>query len=475
VLLRIILVIHRYAAVAVGILVSVWCLSGFVLMYQEYPAFTTAERLRGLTPLDLSACCYAGFLADAVEPLADFRIEMLRGEPVIRQQGAPPVSLRSGEPIGGLQHAALLDIAHDYARQVGIEAMPAWMGEVSVDQWTIQTARRNQPAHRIHLNDAAGTEVYLDGGTGEIFQDTNRRERVLTWLGAIPHWLYPLALRRNGPLWSQIVIWTSVLGTFLTLTGLYVGISRLQRRSTPGTSVSPFRGWWYWHHMFGLCFGVLALTWVFSGLLTMNPWGLLEGSDIGGRVNLQLRGEAPGAGLRQFLQAAPARLRGGEFVQLRGESFDGKLQVLALRADGSSLRLDAEAAPDPLPPASVETVVRRLDTGVTSFEKLEAEDPYYYSHKSEVELPVYRAILSDEQQTRIYISPTTGMLLNVVDADARKMRWLERALHGLDFTGLRSRPLWDIVTLLLLAGVTSLAITGTWMALKRIKADLTPR
>src|SRR5437773_2479579 len=40
--------------------------------------------------------------------------------------------------------------------------------------------------------------------------------------------------------------------------------------------LSPYRGWFYWHHVVGLLFGVLALTWVFSGLLSMNPWGFLE-------------------------------------------------------------------------------------------------------------------------------------------------------------------------------------------------------
>jgi hypothetical protein len=31
-----------------------------------------------------------------------------------------------------------------------------------------------------------------------------------------------------------------------------------------GGKLSPYRGWLYWHHMTGLVFGVLTLTWVFS-------------------------------------------------------------------------------------------------------------------------------------------------------------------------------------------------------------------
>ena len=294
------------------------------------------------------------------------------------------------------------------------------------------------------------------------------------WFGAIPHWLYPTVLRRHGPLWSDVVIWTSSIGTFLTVTGLYAGIARWRRRRKPGASISPFRGWWYWHHMLGLVFGVLTLTWVFSGLMTMGPWGLLDGSDIGSRVVPQLRGEAPTSELRQFLEAAPAGVAGGEYRQLRGESFAGRLHVIAWRADGTSQRFDAGARPSPLAAETIEQAVRKLDTGVTRFESLDREDAYYYGHKTTVELPVFRAILGDEQQTRLYISPTTGAL-RMADAGARRTRWLDSALHRLDFSGLRSRPLWDIVTLLLLAGVTALAITGAWMALKRLRADLLPR
>ena len=73
-----------------------------------------------------------------------------------------------------------------------------------------------------------------------------------------------------------------------------------------------------------------------------------------------------------------------------------------------------------------------------------------------------------------YIGANTGQF-RIVDGDARTMRWLERGLHGLDFAGLRTRPLWDIVALLLLTGVTVLAVTGAWMALQRLRKDLARR
>jgi uncharacterized iron-regulated membrane protein len=469
-LLRSILLVHRYLAVAVGLLVALWCLSGFVMMYQSFPWFTPEERLRTLAPLELDGCCRTDFLTEDAEPLQGFRIEMLLGEPVLRQNGATPMQLRTGAPQKPLTQAQLLEVAGQFARGRELSAEAAWVGEVEVDQWSIQGAAQNRPAHHLALHDADRSEIYINGATGEIFQDTTRRERVLSWLGAIPHWLYFTGLRSNGPLWSQVVIWTAVLGTFLTATGLYVGISRLQRRDKADRSVSPFRGWWYWHHLLGLVFGVLALTWVFSGLLTMNPWGLLD-SDGGAAIRPQLRGEATNSELRRFLQAAPSQLAGGEFAQLQGEVRDGKLQVIARRADGSTLRLDADAKPDPLDAATLERWVRGLPTGLRSFERLEATDAYYYGHKSGATLPVYRAILDDPGRTRLYIDPSTGAL-RVVDTQVRRSRWLIGALHSLDLRGLRVRPIWDIAVWLFLAGVTALAITGSWMALKRIRADL---
>lgn len=470
-MLRIVLIIHRYLAVAVGLLMALWCLSGFVMMYQSYPSFTAAERLASLAPLRLDACCQDSVLAEDEDPAGPFRIEMLGGHPVLRQPGVVPLRLDDGTPVQPLHQDALLEVAAVYAARLGIAAQPRWLGEVETDQWSLQGASRNRPAHRVALQDAAGTELYINGRSGEIFQQTTRRERVLSWFGAIPHWLYPTALRRHGEVWVQVVVWASLIGTFLTATGLYVGIVRLRRRRNDGRRASPFRGWWYWHHISGLVFGVLTLTWVFSGLMTMDPWGVLSGSDVRRRLAPQIEGDPPTAQLRQFLQQAPARLAGEEFVQLRSQPLNGQLFVLAQRADGSTVRLDSSARPAPLREEEVQTALRRLDADVQSVQLLATEDAYYYGHKREVTLPVYRALLDDPQRTRLYLDATTGAF-RIVDRDARLTRWLDNGLHRLDFSGLRQRPLWDVLTLLLLAGVTGVCITGSWMAIQRVRRDL---
>lgn len=51
---------------------------------------------------------------------------------------------------------------------------------------------------------------------------------------------------------------------------------------------SPYAGSMKWHHYAGLLFGVITLTWTYSGLLSMGPFNWFE--PVGGRGAGQRRG-----------------------------------------------------------------------------------------------------------------------------------------------------------------------------------------
>ncbi|MDO9521020.1 MAG: PepSY domain-containing protein [Pseudohongiella sp.] len=476
--MRFILLVHRYLAVAVGFLMTLWCLSGFVMMYQAMPVLSNEQRLNGLQPLTLTECCNLGdYAPHDSTPLGNFRIEMLLSEPVLRfatGQDNQIISLRSGEAMPSLSSDQVLEVAELYRTGNGVAGTSVARGTIETDQWTIQSARRNQPAWHIAFNDAAGTEIYINGRTGEVFQQTNRRERVLAWLGAIPHWLYPAVLRQNGALWTDVVVWTSILGTFLAATGMYVGITRLRRRRDTNELRSPYKGWWYWHHVSGLFFGVLVLTWVFSGLMTMNPWGALSGGG-GGNYRPQLTGIAQWSDLKQFLAAVEngsAQLPdSGNIKQITPTVFDHRLYPMLHLQHGEQRRLDSNGRLASLQIADIERVVTALDTPVITTGLMYGEDSYYYGHKREVPLPVYRVIMDDAEQTRIYINTETGAVRSL-GTTGRWSRWIRTGLHDLDFPVLRLRPLWDIVVILLLIGVTMVCGTGTWMSFRRIRRDI---
>ena len=135
------------------------------------------------------------------------------------------------------------------ARHTGPLRYDAYLTEP--DQWTLQ-ARASMPMHRFALDDAAGTELYVSEVTGEVALRTTWRERFWGYLGPVIHWVYFTPLRQNGPLWSEFVIWSSLVGCVMCVAGLLWGLLRFSRsarfRLKRVPARSPYAGMMKWHH-----------------------------------------------------------------------------------------------------------------------------------------------------------------------------------------------------------------------------------
>jgi hypothetical protein len=458
--------IHRWLGIALALLMSLWALSGFVMMYVSYPATSVAERMAGLDPLHLAACC-EGFVAPA-GPIEGATVEMLLGQPVLRWIGAegPRLTRLDGSPSPTVGEREAGMIAQTHMRNAFGAAPAVRAAPVEVDQWSLQQ-RRYAPLYKASLADDRGTVLYVSGLTGEIVQDTHRRERFWNWLGAVPHWLYFTALRQDGALWSQVVIWASLLGTFLTLTGIYVGLRMYGR----GKRKSPFRGAALWHHWTGLIFGLVTLTWVFSGLASMQPWGWLESEGPGAELSALAGRPLDGADAAALVAALAAHPQSGT-VSAEATVQGGTPFAILVRADGSRTRA-ALPGLAPAPPAQAElaAMAARAQPGapIASQGLIAEGDAYHYDHHSTPALlPAWRVIYGDAEHTRLYLDPRTGELIDFVDDPSRGFRWWHLALHRLDFGGLNARPLWDLVTLPLLAGVSLVCLLGVWMGARRL-------
>lgn len=478
-MIRFLFLAHRYLGIAVGVVMLIWTVSGIIMMYQEYPELDNKERRALLAPLNLADCCAA-----PVEPVFSSegfnsaRLEMLAGYPVLRvnlvEQPAITYDLRTGRPLDGIDTDFAGEIAREFAARQFAGFDITLDATIHNDQWTVYGAYNpHRPLYRFNVNDPAGSQFYLSSRSGEIIQLTTRQERVWGYLGAVIHWLYPTVLRQHTTVWAQTVIWLTVLGIFLTSIGLYIGIRQFRRRSSG--AASPYKGMALWHHYTGLVFGVFTLTWVVSGLFSMNPWGWLEGESAAPEAR-RLQGQ-PLAW--QDIITALQNIQSSEsqpaFSQFRMTAFAGELQLVAYQGADDGIRLNADnLQPAALDAEQLAAAASALQPGrsIASTAMLEQGDAYYYDHHVEQQFPVFRVIYADDESRRYYLNPVNAELLRKVDANVRWYRWLHYGLHRGDFTMLlRSRPLWDIFMVIFLLGVTAVCATGSVMAWRRVKRD----
>lgn len=469
-ILRALIWLHRYLGIAVGLVMLLWCLSGFVMLYRGYPHLDETHRTRALEPLHFNRCCAAAAIGDDAKIRA-FQIEMMASRPVMRVSpaGGSPLllDLASGSalPEANVTDAAAGAILFGKANMIA--GSPHLLGLIAYDQWTLEDAGRRGPVYRFEFRDPQGTELYVAQQTGRVVQVTTRAGRLFAWLGAIPHWLYPTVLRQNVGLWSQVVIWIAVAGTFLSVMGLYIGIARLRR--WPSGRWTPYRGWHVWHHYAGLAAGVVTLTWVGSGLLTMNPWGWLE-TPVQSVEAQRISGLLTGRDVKAFLDSLPkARL---DAKSIASAPLGGRLFAVAAETGGGNRRLDIQGARADLTEAELRSGVQPF----RSVERQTAADNYFYTNADRTAaFPVFRVEQSRSGAATLYIEPVGGQVVEAIDDTARLNRWVRFGLHDWDFGIIRARPLWDVIVLTLLASVLLVTSTGVWLGYRRLRILLSRR
>ena len=473
---RLLLLVHRYLGIAFGAIVALWCLSGFVMMYVQYPDLNEREYLAGLQEINSGACCITN--EDVLEQLAgvdELSVEMLAGHPVLRARfGRDPgllVDLSTGRWFSTINQETAMQQADAFLSASGIDGEARFLARKARDQWTVAGYFNAwRPLYQFAADDAAGTQLYVSSVNGQVIQTTTSTERFWNWFGAVTHWIYPTALRKNTALWSQVVIWLTIASLFLVIVGIYLGIVQYGARGNG--SRSPYQGLNLWHHYAGLIFGLVTVTWLFSGLLSMNPWGAFEG-DGGFDEHSRLQGGAiSSAEVSEIVEAlGDAALPRGT-VQLSSAMIGGKLALIAKDSMGRATRLNsATLRPEPLPEQTWSRVAELVGPDKTVRESglIESGDNYYFSHHEEVSFPVFRIVFDDTERTRYYFDTESAELIRKVDSDRRWNRWLFLGLHRGDFTSLmRQRPIWDLILLPLMIGVTIGAITGVWMGYRRL-------
>ena len=266
--------LHKWLGVTLALLFLMWFLSGMVLYFVPFPSLTPVERFTALPPLQLPpGCCLTAQQAADRAGLAfsEARLGMADEVPVWRLKAENlwrTVDARSGELRPPLSLAAAAAAAERFS---GRKAAHSELLER--DQWTVpQGLNAYRPLLRVELDGPEGLELYVSPAAAEVVRDTRRAERFWNWLGAVPHWIYFTELRRYPEAWHNVVVWLALPGVVLAVTGLVLGIWHLFLNRVRWI---PYRQFWLrWHHISGLVAAIFTLTWIFSGLLSMNPFGV---------------------------------------------------------------------------------------------------------------------------------------------------------------------------------------------------------
>lgn len=477
-------------------------------MYARLPGLDNAERLAGLAPLKVAAlrlsaaeaCARAGF----TETPRKIRLAMWQGRPAYfllpKSDQWRVVLGDDGSVLPAVTAAQAARIAQDWWRTA---AVPQFIATVeTIDQWTLSNSLNlHRPLHRFRFNDAAETELYVSQVTGEVVQKSTRRERFFGWIGVIPHYGEFLFMRQFVGAWRQMMIWLATFGMVLALTGIWAGLKRYRHsgyRMGDGSVVkSPYRGWMKWHHVTGLLFGTMTLTWIVSGMLYLNPGGARNPNPLDTNTTMSpynvggvrasnaptaqqsnafsggaLQPELFSAQLDEALRSLPATTIIREIEFLR---FDGNPYWLCWSDPYTSWLVTAAATV----PRQIRTqfdqatLVAKAQQALPNAPLTEATlltdyDIYYLAIGSVAprRLPMLRVKFADAAQTWLYVDPHTGSIARRYDRYGRAWRFVMNGLHTWDF--LRYRPLWDVVMLTLCAGGALLSASASVLSLRRL-------
>jgi hypothetical protein len=492
------IVIHRYLGLFFCLIFVIWFASGIVMVYHRMPEYSAEERLArlpALEPADIrltpAEALEAAILSDAPGRVLITSVQSRPAYRFVVEAGSVTVFADDGSFFEGVDRDGAMAIAAG-AFPEGRSSVRYLGGLEAPDQWTINNRFSTSGVlHHVAIGDAAGTEVYVAEGTGEIVQKTDRSSRFWGYLGPVMHWFYFTPLRAGrAPLWNNLIVYGSLVGCVLCVLGLVIGTYRFSasRRFKRGTSMTPYVGWLQWHHYAGLLFGVVTLTWTFSGLLTMTPFNWFDqGGPTADQVRA-IRGDGvdvsgfvapPAAALAEFqTRFQPKEL---ELLQFMGTPF-----YAAYEHAGASTGAHRDGARYAPAGATLSRVLvtaggaPRIKDGFTQDELLAAAraampgmdpaeltwltdvDNYYYQRTGGLRLPALRAKFTDADETWLYLYAGDGSLVQTESRSSRAERWLYQSLHSLDFPGLYRTP-WAWYPLIIGLSLGGLALSLTSM------------
>ena len=478
---KILILTHRYLGIVLSFFFVLWFASGIGIMFSKgMPSLTPKLRLERLAPIDFSKMKLtpsdASQAAQLDQPPGRLTLLTVLDRPAYRI-GRMTVFADNGDVVDQVGEDDALTIASRFMN------LPAdklhYSLQTEVDEWTLGN-RRQLPLHKFDVDDPAHTSLYVSPQSGDVVLLTTRGARALAWVAAIPHWLYFTKLRANDRLWQQVVLWSSGIGTLSALIGIILGFVQLKvARPFQFSKISsyiPYSGWMRWHYITGFIFGILTLTWVVSGFLSMQPGNWAGQGGLSGDIADVMTGGPLELANYTLMDAAawlrllPDReLKEIDFQTIQGESF-----YVARDAKGEETLIAANPLQIRREPYPVEFLMKQVratypDTPIVESQLLSDYDGYYYSQDRAAPLPVLRVKFGDPDRTWFYIDPQLSQLVFGTTHLSRIERWVYHGLHSLDFSfWYYNRPVWATGMVVLSLGGLTVSALGLYLGLRRV-------
>ena len=474
--------IHKVVGSLLSLLFLIWSISGLVLIFQGFPHASRQERFEYLSEFK------AQDFDKIISPLSNFKgrveLEKYQGEPVYR--------VYKGRKKQKVYDASTGEIIKYFSlKQAQKEAEGFVMSNIKQsdilqerNMWIPwKTYEYYLPIYKLQMNDKDNSSIYVSSKTGSIVQQTKTWNRILAFVGAIPHKLTIKTLKESPDNWRLTLFIISILGLIVSLTGIITGLFRIKfkhRQTNEKLSVYKQRTY-KWHHLFGLFFGVFIFLFMLSA--SFYPYRVPEwmsASKDGKSTkslwnkNLPLKAFSKSpkdiylaieqkAGIRKIVWQASMG-KPSWFIY-----YNNFQDAVVYSQQGDSI------VKTPLVTRKIiENYAKQLfkDDFTTHYQT--EYTPYYQQcGMCHAPLPVYRVDIHDQFNTSLYIYPKTGSALREMNNNKRSYFWLFTALHSFKFSiFIQHEILRIIILIIIMLGGVSLSILGIGLAIKHLKRKI---
>lgn len=477
---KIVIQLHKITGSLLSLLFLVWFISGIVMIFDGFPHASREARFNHLATFPEDQ--FQQLLPPSTNWKGQVNLELCDDIPVYRvisgRKAQKTYDARTLEPV--------TNFSEEYAGKLVDSFLNSPVKKIELqhdfDPWVPWSYYKPLlPFYKCYINDSAHTVLYVSQKTGEIVQQTNRKERWIARCGAIPHWLYFKKIRLQRGLWINLVIVLSAIGIVVSLTGIIAGFIRIKK----GKGLSPYKKPFYkWHHITGFVFGLFVFTYVLSGffsLVDVPDWMVFISTKNEKKISW---GQKPD--LRKQPAISPSRVyealeqkegvRKVSWKNMHGTPsyfvyYDNYQVPVTYQLIGDSIQLNTKYSI-----AEVKEIAKDY-LGETSFSIIQQEKyDNYYSGSAMYYWPepVYKLVADDAAQTWIYINPATAEQVKRYTKNTRLRRWLYQGLHKFNFQFLKEEAEWFRKLLLIITSLGGIAvsITGVWLSKKWLRRTI---